>query len=112
MSKKIELDSSLFVEYYDSGAGNPFDNEKIKKFCLENIEQFEDAGAQQDPDCLECDKEGHQHTWVYPFYDDEESYNELSKYIDDLPSYEEVPEELAQIVVLHCVYCKKWSVTH
>lgn len=108
----MELDSALFVQYYDSGGGNPFNAEQIMNFCIKYIEQFEDAGRQQDPECLECGKDGHQHTWVYPFYDDYQSYELLSKYIDDLPPYEDVPEELAQIVIIHCVYCNKWSVTH
>lgn len=112
MKKKFKLDSTLFVEYYDSGAGNPFDDKRIMNFCIENIADFEDAGRQQDPECLECGKDGLNHTLIYPFYDDYESYQHLSKFIDNLPPYEDVPEEMAQLAVIYCTECHKWSVTH
>lgn len=108
----IKLDPENFHEYFDSGSGNPFEEEEVISFCVEQSHLFTTTAIQSNTECFRCEAQTSDVAYFFNFYDHEEDYNIIKKYISDLPSFEDIEEELATICFIPCKTCGYWVVTH
>lgn len=108
----ITLDVDKFLDYFDSGSGNPFLKKEVIALCLEQTEIFDYAVKQINDQCENCGNDTADMAYICNFYDDEEKYNIIKKYISKLPDFNDLSEELGTICFIYCTDCGHWQVTH
>lgn len=108
---KLKLNRLNYGFYFDSGHLYPYDEEELIKFCIENFDKFYNEGPQEYNICDICNEPGLNNTYTYRFFDDENKYDLIAKYMSDMPTFGEHDIDYSTIVIIFCDTCNKWFVT-